>query len=114
MIRGCVRWTNLSVHSKELNITTKKNVITSGAAGLVGTILRQHWGDRYALRLADIRPVENIQAHEEFVQMNITDLDAFTGACQGMDVLIHLAADRSPRADFYETLLDLNQLAYVP
>ena len=54
----------------------KKNVIITGAAGLVGTILRQHWGDRYALRLADIRPVENLQAHEEFAQLNITDLDS--------------------------------------
>ncbi len=33
----------------------KKNVIITGAAGLVGTILRQHWGNRYALRLADAR-----------------------------------------------------------
>ena len=47
----------------------KKNVIITGGAGLVGTILRQHWGDRYALRLADIRPVENLQAHEEFAQL---------------------------------------------
>ena len=54
----------------------KKNVIITGAAGLVGTILRQHWGDRYALRLTDIRPVENLQADEEFAQLNITDLDA--------------------------------------
>jgi len=86
----------------------KKNVIITGAAGLVGTILRQHWGNRYALRLADIRPVENLQAHEEFAQLNITDLDAFTAACQDMDVLVHLAADRRPKADFYETLLNLN------
>ena len=86
----------------------KKNVIITGAAGLVGTILRQHWGNHYTLRLADIRPVENLQADEEFAQLNITDLDAFTAACQDMDVLVHLAADRRPKADFYETLLNLN------
>ncbi len=86
----------------------KKNVIITGAAGLVSTILRQHWGERYTLRLADIRPVEDLQAHEEFIQLNITDLDAFTAACQEMDVLVHLAADRSPKADFYESLLNLN------
>ena len=86
----------------------KKNVIITGAAGLVGTILRQHWGDRYALRLTDIRPVKNLQADEEFAQLNITDLDAFTTACQDMDVLVHLAADRSPKADFYGSLLNLN------
>ena len=74
----------------------KKNVIITGAAGLVGTILRQHWGDRYTLRLADIRPVENLQADEEFAQLNITDLDAFTTACQDMEVLVHLAAAQRP------------------
>lgn len=86
----------------------QKNIIITGAAGLVGGILRQHWGNRYALRLADIRPVEDLQEHEEFVELDITQLDAFAEACRGMDVLIHLAADRSPRADFYKTLLDLN------
>jgi len=40
-------------------VAKKKNVIITGAAGLVGTILRQHWGDRYALRLTDIRPTEH-------------------------------------------------------
>ena len=52
-------------------MTKKKNIIITGAAGLVSSILRQHWGDRYALRLADIRPVENLQAHEEFVWKSV-------------------------------------------
>ncbi|MFT5086417.1 MAG: NAD+ dependent glucose-6-phosphate dehydrogenase [Candidatus Latescibacterota bacterium] len=89
-------------------MSDKKKVLITGAAGMVGTILRHHWLDRYVLRLADIRPVEDLQAHEEFVELDITQLDAFTAASQGIDVLIHLAADRSPRADFYKTLLDLN------
>ena len=98
----------ISTEVKELNMTKKKNVIITGAAGLVGTTLRQYWADRYSLRLADIRRVENLQVHEEFTQLDITDLEAFATACQGMDVLVHLAADRSPTADFYESLLNLN------
>ncbi len=82
-------------------MTKKKNVIITGAAGLVGTTLRQYWADRYSLRLADIRRVENLQVHEDFTQLDITDLEAFASACQAMDVLVHLAADRSPTADFY-------------
>ena len=85
-----------------------QNVLVTGAAGLVGGILRRHWGARYRLRLADIKPVEDLQGHEEYVELDITDLEAFTAACQGMDTVVHLAADRSPSADFYETLLDLN------
>ena len=80
----------------------------TGAAGRVGTILRQHWGDRYDLRLADVRPVEELAAQEAFVELDIADPGAFTKACEGIDTVLHLAADPSPRADFYESLLQRN------
>ncbi len=88
--------------------TGKKHVLITGAAGLVGGILRSHWGDRYRLRLADLNPVEDTKNFEEFVRLDITDLDPFVEACRGIDTVVHLAADRSPSADFYETLLSLN------
>jgi NAD+ dependent glucose-6-phosphate dehydrogenase len=85
----------------------RRRVLVTGSAGLVSSILREHWGDRYALRLADIVPTPDPGDHET-LDMDITDLDAFRAACEGIDTVIHLAADRSPSADFYETLLDLN------
>lgn len=90
------------------SMTDKMKVLVTGAAGLVGGHLREHWGDRYELRLADVKPVEDLAAHEEFVQMDITQYDAFLVACQGMDAVVHLAADPSMEADFYKTLLPLN------
>ncbi len=89
-------------------MSEKKKVLITGAAGDIGGMLRSHWGDRYQLRLMDIRPLENLAAHEEFVEASIVDLEQFRSACQGMDVVVHLAADRSPAAEFYESLLDLN------
>ncbi|MEE3257665.1 MAG: NAD(P)-dependent oxidoreductase [Candidatus Latescibacterota bacterium] len=86
----------------------KMKVLVTGAAGLVGGHLRTHWGDRYMLRLADIAPVEDLAAHEEFVEMDITDYDAFLAVCQGVDAVVHLAADPSMEAEFYQTLLPLN------
>ena len=86
----------------------KMKVLVTGAAGLVGGHLRTHWGDRYRLRLADIQPVEDLAAHEEFMEMDITDYDAFLAACQGVDAVVHLAADPSMAAEFYRTLLPLN------
>lgn len=89
-------------------MSEKKKVLITGASGDIGSMLRSHWGDRYQLRLMDIRPVENLAAHEEFVESNIVEYEQFLKACQGMDVVVHLAADRSPAAEFYESLLDLN------
>ena len=86
----------------------KKKVLVTGAAGRVGGILRAHWGDRYQLRLVDIRPVEELGAHEEFARVDITDLEQMQQACTGMDVVVHLAADPNPGAEFYDSLLPLN------
>ena len=86
----------------------KRHVLITGSAGRVASILRQHWGDRYRLRLADVRLVEDLDLHEEYVQLDITDLEAFTAACEGIDTVLHLAADPSPQADFYQSLLSLN------
>lgn len=85
-----------------------KKVLITGAAGYVGGLLRSHWGDRYSLRLADRRPVEELAGHEEFVDVDITKYEQMLEVCRGMDVVVHLAADRSPAAKFYETLLELN------
>ena len=87
---------------------SKKHILITGGAGFVAGMLRKHWGDAYQLRLADINPVEDLAPHETFVKLDITKLDQFQSACEGIHTVIHLAADRSPRADFYETLLDLN------
>ena len=89
-------------------MTSKKKILITGAAGLVAGILRHHWQDRYICRLADIKPVEELHAYEEYISLDITDYKQFEEACQGMDIVLHLAADRSPAADFYKTLLDLN------
>ncbi len=88
-------------------MANKQHVLITGGAGLVAGILRDHWGDKYRLRLADIKPVEDPGDHES-VHMDITKYDQFLASCEGVDTVVHLAADRSPRAEFYKTLLDLN------
>lgn len=85
----------------------KKHILITGGAGMVAGILRNHWGDQYRLRLADLQPIESPGDHESIL-MDITRYDQFLASCEGIDTVIHLAADRSPRAEFYKTLLDLN------
>jgi nucleoside-diphosphate-sugar epimerase len=73
---------------------TPKKVLLTGAAGRIGTAFREYAGSRYRLRLADrdSAALGNGGGHEV--------------ACDGIDTVIHLAADPSPRADFYGSLLE--------
>ena len=86
----------------------KQRVLVTGAAGRIGTSFVAEYGDRYTVRLAD-RPGPTIASPEhELVRFDIADLDSFRQAATGMDVILHLAADPSPEAPFYESLLANN------
>jgi len=84
-------------------------VLLTGAAGFIGRMLRDHWGTRFCLRLADVKPVEDDD--HECVVFDCADYDAMKDACDGVDTVIHLAADPSMKADFYDSLLSRNVIA---
>jgi uronate dehydrogenase len=86
-----------------------KQILLTGAAGRIGRAFREHTGARYRLRLADreLSKLGDAQDHEIFV-LDAADLAACQAACAGVDVVIHLAADPSPAAEFYGSLLDNN------
>ncbi|MBM3459801.1 MAG: NAD(P)-dependent oxidoreductase [Armatimonadetes bacterium] len=90
----------------------KRRVLITGAAGRIGTAFRQRYGDRLSLRLVDRRPVPDPGEHEHY-EADLVDLESAIRACEGVDTVLHLAADPSPRATFYDTLLPLNvQMTY--
>lgn len=87
-----------------------RKILLTGAAGRVGSDFRKLEGHRYQLRLAE-KKLESLGAaadHEELLAFDCADLDACQNACQGIDAVVHLAADPSPAADFYDSLLDNN------
>ena len=90
-------------------MTLPISILLTGAAGRVGRAFREHTGERYRLRLADrdLGKLGDARGHEIFV-LDAADPAACQAACAGMDVVIHLAADPSPAADFYGSLLDNN------
>jgi NAD+ dependent glucose-6-phosphate dehydrogenase len=89
---------------------SKRSLLITGAAGRIGTFLTQQLlpelNDDYTLVLADVRRPEETHGFP-FTEADIADLDAMRRLCQGIDTVIHLAADPSPYAE-WESLLPKN------
>jgi NAD+ dependent glucose-6-phosphate dehydrogenase len=94
-----------------MNETTNRSILLTGAAGRIGSAFCRMAPSRYRLRLAD-RDVSSLNekfgSTAEIISLDIADLDASRAACAGIDTVVHLAADPSPDAAFYGTLLDSN------
>ncbi|WP_257351603.1 NAD-dependent epimerase/dehydratase family protein [Pseudalkalibacillus decolorationis] len=90
-----------------------KRILVTGAAGKIGQDVANILGkqENYQLRLADI----NLSALEVFkdtnhetIYLDVSDLEACQEASTDIDLVIHLAGDPSPDADFYGSLLESN------
>jgi NAD+ dependent glucose-6-phosphate dehydrogenase len=88
-------------------MSDKRRVLLTGAAGNIGTAYRAHAGDQYSFRLVDIAPISDPGEHEALT-LDLADLVATRQACEGIDTVIHLAADPRTTAEFYNDLLDPN------
>lgn len=84
-------------------------VLVTGAAGRIGTAFVSEMGARFAFRLAD-RETRALLAggKHDVVDLDVADLASCRTACEGIDAVLHLAADPSPEADFYDSLLESN------
>jgi NAD+ dependent glucose-6-phosphate dehydrogenase len=86
-------------------------VLLTGAAGRIGSNFFAEAADRYAFRLADSR-IDTLTGAaargHEVIALDVADLAACREACRAVDTVVHLAADPSPAADFYGSLLDNN------
>src|SRR5689334_16961863 len=81
-------------------------VVVTGAAGLVGSMLRPRLArPGRTLRVLDVAPM-TAEPGEEVIQASVTDLDAMTAACQGADAVIHLAG--TPGEASWERISELN------
>ncbi len=86
------------------------HLLITGAAGRVASAFIRDQGSRFSLRLADMQPIAQAPANAEVLQLDIRDAAACARACEGMDLVLHLAADASPQADFLDSLLPVNVL----
>ncbi|MDA1280275.1 MAG: NAD(P)-dependent oxidoreductase [Chloroflexi bacterium] len=83
-----------------------KKVLITGGAGLIGSILIDKLGDKYDFSSLDLRAVDGVPS----TVANLDDLDSITPAFDGIDTVVHLAADRSP-AGSWDSILKNNIIA---
>ncbi len=86
---------------------TKKRVLITGAAGNIGSSLAEQLRDRYDVRLQYHRTIPERRPVEEYVVADIADYDAIAPALEGMDAVVHMAADSSTSAS-WESVRDGN------
>jgi nucleoside-diphosphate-sugar epimerase len=83
-----------------------RTVLITGAAGRIGSSLTRDLAGCYSLSLTDVRPPADA-CGLPFVEADIADLGAVRRMCQGIDTIVHLAADPSMEAT-WESLLPRN------
>jgi nucleoside-diphosphate-sugar epimerase len=85
--------------------TAKTRVFVTGAAGRIGSAFVAEMADRYEFRLADKTDrVHELLPGAEALVLNVADPEECRHAVEGIDVVLHLAADPSPAADYYASL----------
>ncbi|WP_046242641.1 NAD-dependent epimerase/dehydratase family protein [Hymenobacter terrenus] len=92
-----------------MSTSKKRQILVTGAAGRVGTAFYQAAGADYDLYLADKETSKLHGLPHQLIELDTTDPKACLCACQGMDTVLHLAANPNPEANF-ESLLAVNIL----
>ena len=76
---------------------TRKKVLITGAAGVVGTALRRHLRGRYDLRLLFHSTVPEVEPGDEVVVADVASFEAMLEATRGVDAIVHLALAKVAR-----------------
>lgn len=80
-------------------------ILLTGAAGIVGALLRPLLADRYpSMLLSDINEITDLAANESFEQGDITDLEFVDALARRVDAVIHLAGKVGPGFTYDEVL----------
>jgi uronate dehydrogenase len=89
-------------------------ILVTGGCGKIGSYFVKLAAERYSIRVVD-RVRWDVDQHGplsgESLVVDLQDPEACRTACEGMDAVIHLAADADPEADFDGSLLPNNIIA---
>ncbi|MEV0395913.1 NAD-dependent epimerase/dehydratase family protein [Polymorphospora rubra] len=77
---------------------SSSTILVTGAAGRIGTLLRHAFAGRHTVRCHDtVAPAYRL-AGEEWTHGDVADADRLAAAADGVDSIVHLAADADPEA----------------
>jgi nucleoside-diphosphate-sugar epimerase len=79
-------------------------VLVTGMSGLIGRALRSRLEGRYSLRALNRGPVEGVPCR----RADIGDLEAIAPAFEGVDTVVHLAADATSPSPPWDSVLHNN------
>lgn len=86
-------------------------VLITGAAGTIGKQVSTHLIDKYELTLVDHsfeKFPEKLKTKANIIEANLSKRSSWDGLLDDIDIVIQFAADPSPEAEFYDSLLDAN------
>lgn len=79
-----------------------KTILITGAGGRIGSLLRTALAQTSTVRSVSRKPIPGVES----IVTDITNMEALVEACQGVDSVIHLAANASPHAPWDSVLHD--------
>jgi nucleoside-diphosphate-sugar epimerase len=87
----------------------RRRVLVTGAAGHIGSYFAEHSHRKYELRLMirgdeDAKSVAKLRKFGEVVTGDLSQLERMKELCEGIDTVLHLAADPSPYATWDSVL----------
>jgi nucleoside-diphosphate-sugar epimerase len=78
--------------------TTKRRVLITGAGGRIGSHLAETFKDRYDLRLQYRLTMPERPPVADWLKADVAEYDQIAPAMEGIDAVVHLAAEPSPYA----------------
>lgn len=94
-----------------MNRSDRRHILLTGAAGRIGASFYAEMRSKYRFRLADRDPSlldQEVEPGDTALQLDVADYAQVAAASDGVDTVVHLAADPSPEADFDASLLANN------
>lgn len=100
---------SFSLHPRPPAPSARRRVLVTGAGGSIGSYFAEHAHSRYDLRLGAHNPDKHseLAQYGELLPADVGDLSGLKKLCEGIDTVLHLAADPSPSAT-WDDLLSAN------